>query len=358
MPLHAELHRHLGGAIVPRIFWRYLQRHAHPISRLYSDYESFEEFVTAPRSTLTEFLELHTMVEGVQRLDNLDYFVSKLVRGAHVFEGILYLELRYTPYYRTEVELTETARIARMTDVALVIAEASYNKEYPLIMRQIVCMHSRLPYAVNRATVDLARNLPNVICGVDLAGPDTLYAARLDEFISLFRYARDSGIKTTCHLFETVNGFYPQLLPYLDRIGHGIQIPLQRPDLLPTLAARGQCLEVCPTSYLKTGTLHDLSVLRTVFARCERAGVDIAICTDNPGLHNVRLPFEYENLVTQDVIDFDQLRRCQDAAFRHAFAWPHADPPDALLYSLTTPQAKLQMSERGCDTDDIKSGDK
>jgi adenosine deaminase len=97
------------------------------------------------------------------------------------------------------------------------------------------------------------------------------------------------------------------------------------------VAARGQCLEVCPTTYLKTGTLRDRSELRVVFERCEAAGVDIAISTDNAGLHNVRLPWEYENLLIQDVIDFHQLLACQDAAFRHAFAWPHPDPPRVLL---------------------------
>jgi adenosine deaminase len=160
----------------------------------------------------------------------------------------------------------------------------------------------------------------------------------MDELVGLFQYAKSFGLKTTCHVFETDNGTHPELLPLLDRLGHGIQIPLTYPELLPEIAERGQCLEVCPTSYLKTGTLLDLSALRTVFSRCEAAGVDIAICTDNPGLHNVRLPFEYENLLTQDVIDFTQLRRCQDAAFRHAFAWPHDDPPDALLQQWTLTQ--------------------
>jgi adenosine deaminase len=68
-----------------------------------------------------------------------------------------------------------------------------------------------------------------------------------------------------------------------------------------------------------------------VFERCEAAGVDIVLCTDNAGLHNVRLPFEFENLLMQDIIDFRQLARCQEAAFRHAFAWPHPYPPQRLL---------------------------
>jgi adenosine deaminase len=338
MALHAELHRHLGGAVVPRIFWRFLQRQGHPLAAVYPDYESFEAFITRPRPSLTEFLELHTLVEHVQQIETLPYFVSKLVRGAYVFEGILYLELRHTPYYRTNAALPEADRIAQMREIVRVIGESSVQPEYPLRLRQILCMHSRLPTHINRAIVDLAAGEPGFVCGVDLSGPDTLYQGRLEELIGLFQQARALGLKTTCHLFETANGFYPELLPYLDRIGHGIQIPLQCPELLPQVAERGQCLEVCPTSYLKTSTLQDLSALRTVFTRCEEAGVDIAICTDNPGLHNVRLPFEYENLLTLDVIDFTQLRRCQDAAFRHAFAWPHPQPPDALLYSLAVPE--------------------
>ena len=122
------------------------------------------------------------------------------------------------------------------------------------------------------------------------------------------------------------------------RIGHGIQIPLLHPELLGELAQRGQCLEVCPTTYLKTGTLEDMSQLKLVFDRCFDAGVDIAICTDNAGLHNVRLPFEYENLLTLDIIGFEQLQACQDAAFRHAFAWPYGQRPASLLSGLLQPE--------------------
>lgn len=334
MALHAELHRHLGGAVVPRIFWRFLIRHGHPLAERFPAYEECEAFFTRPRASLEEYLELHTVVEQVQREETLAYFVSKLVRGAYVFEGICYLELRHTPYYRTDADRPVADRLAQMREVVRVIGEAGYQPEYPLLMRQILCMHSRLPYEINRAMLELAASMPEHVCGIDLAGPDTVYAGRLGEFIDLLQYARALGLKTTCHLYETPNGCYPELLPYLDRIGHGIQIPLRFPELLPAIAQRGQCLEVCPTSYLKTGTLEHLSELRAVFERCDAAGVDIAICTDNAGMHNVRLPWEFENLLTQDVIDFRQLMACQDAAFRHSFAWPHAQPPRALLTSL------------------------
>lgn len=334
LALYAELHRHLGGSVVPRVLWRYFQRHDFALAQRFPEYLEFEDFYTRERSSLDEYLELHTLVESVQTLKTLPYFIYRLIRGAYIFENLAYLELRYTPYYRTSPALEQSDRIALMPSIVNIVAESAKVVEYPIVTSQILCMHSRLPYEVNKAIVDLAADNPNKVCGIDIAGGDSHYGERMEEFVRLYQYAQSLGLKTTGHLYETVNGCYPQLLPYLRRIGHGIQIPLQYPELLPELAQRGQCLEICPTTYLKTGTLEDLSQLKVVFDRCFAAGVDIAICTDNAGLHNVRLPFEYENLLTQDVIDFQQLQMCQDAAFRHAFAWPYPEGPASLLTGL------------------------
>jgi adenosine deaminase len=333
----------LGGSVVPRILWRYFQRNRSDLAGQFSDYAEFEDFYTRPRNTLAEYLELHTLVESVQTDETLPYFVYRLMRGAYVFENLAYLELRYTPYLRTPEDLPQSERIELMTHIVNVVGQASKLIEYPIVTSQILCMHSRLPYEVNKAIVDLAAEKTQFVCAIDLAGGDALYAERLDEFIELYKYARSLGLKTTGHLYETREGCYPELLPYLMRIGHGIQIPLHYPELLPELAERNQCLEVCPTTYLKTGTLQDMRELKTVFDRCFEAGVDIAICTDNAGLHNVRLPFEYENLLTYDIIDFEQLQACQTAAFRHAFAWPYGHCPSDLLSGLLQPESGKQF---------------
>ncbi len=338
MALYADLHRHLGGSVVPRILWRYFQRHNPPLAEKFPQYGEFEEFYTRERNSLDEYLELHTLVESVQTTETLPYFIYRLIRGAYIFENLAYLELRYTPYYRTDHTLSQTERIDQMRDIVQIVGKASQVKEYPIVTSQILCMHSRLPYKVNKAIVDLAGMMREYVCGIDIAGGDSHYQERLDEFIQLYEYAQSLGLKTTGHLYETTDGCYPELIPYLMRIGHGIQIPLKYPELLPEIARNRQCLEVCPTTYLKTGTLDDLRTLKIVFDRCFEAGVDIAICTDNAGLHNVRLPFEYENLLTQDIIDFRQLEACQDAAFRHAFAWPYGGRPASLLMDLLQEQ--------------------
>jgi adenosine deaminase len=67
MALYAELHRHLGGSVVPRVLWRYFQRHNAELISPFGEYAEFEDFYTRPRNTLDEYLELHTLVESVQR---------------------------------------------------------------------------------------------------------------------------------------------------------------------------------------------------------------------------------------------------------------------------------------------------
>jgi len=319
------------------VLWRYFQRHAEDLIARFADYPAFEEFYTKPRNTLDEYLELHTLVESVQTAETLPYFIYRLLRGAYIFENLAYLELRYTPYLRTPEHLSQSERIDKMTEIVDVVGRASVIPEYPIITNQILCMHSRLPYEVNKAIVDLAAENRKYVCAVDVAGGDRYYSERMDEWVSLYEYALSRGLNTTGHLYETTDGCYPELIPYLMRVGHGIQIPLLYPDLLPDLAKRNQCLEICPTTYIKTGTLQDIRQLKVVFDRCFEAGVDIAICTDNAGLHNVRLPFEYENLLTYDIINFAQLQACQDAAFRHAFAWPYGQRPASLLNGLLNP---------------------
>ncbi len=261
MALYAELHRHLGGSVVPRILWRYFQRNDRALADRFPDYEEFETFYTRPRQSLEEYLELHTLVESVQTPQTLPYFIFRLIRGAYIFENLAYLELRYTPYLRTDPQRSQSDRIEQMAEIVKTVGLACQVPEYPIVTSQILCMHTRLPYAVNRAIVDLAASFPQFVCGIDLAGGDSVYGDRMAEFIELYAYARDRGLKTTGHLYETVNGCYPELLPYLQRIGHGIQIPLRYPELLKEVAAAGQSPTSVPHHLFSNGYPRELRAI-------------------------------------------------------------------------------------------------
>lgn len=332
---YAELHLHLGGAILPRVLWSYLQRErasdpdgefardSQAIVDEFGEYAAFERFLTRNCSSLTEYLEAHKRVEPLQKVESLPYYVYRLLRGAAVFENIAYMELRYNPFFRIPRETPRERVRERMEEVVSTVAVAARNaqRRFPIALTQILCMDSRLPEETNRMIVDLAADMPDEVCAIDLAGPNEPYESRGKEFVGLFEHARGKGLKTTAHLYETPEGCLPELLPLVDRIGHGIQIALAHRALLVAIAGRGQCLEVCPTTYLRTGTLSSYSDLHPVFERCFDLGVDVAICTDNMAFHDVRLPREHELLLLNRALSFADMERCRQAAFRHAFRW-------------------------------------
>ena len=156
-----------------------------------------------------------------------------------------------------------------------------------------------------------------------MAGPE-IDPQKFETWVKFLGKARASGLKTTCHLGETsIENVFSQYFNVLDRIGHGIHIPLVKPSLLKELAKKQITLEVCPTSYKQTGVLKDFEELKLVFSRCRKANVPIAVCTDNPGRNPspCTLPGEYERLIDFDVIDFAELRHIQRESFRAAFGF-------------------------------------
>lgn len=323
MALYADLHRHLGGALHPRIIYKFLQRHDHKILGYFPDYDGFYNWFTRPCRTLEEFVKIHTLVEELQSLEHLPYFCKRLCRGAYTFENLQYLELRYNPFFRTDHSLSVNERIGMMKDIVEVITANLRPSEYPITVKQILCFDRRLPVKINEAILKVAKENIGPVVGVDLAGPE-IDTEKWDVWVRLLGKARAAGLKTTCHLGETsIDNVHPQYFPVLDRIGHGIHIPIERPDMLKELAKRQISLEVCPTSYRQTGVLKNFTDLRDVFARCKKAGVAIAVCTDNPGRNPspCTLPGEYERLIDHDVIDFAELKEIQNEGFRSAFGF-------------------------------------
>lgn len=323
MALYADLHRHLGGAIHPRIIYKFLQRHEHSVLNYFPDYEGFYNWFTRPCRTLEEFVKIHTLVEELQSLEHLPYFILRLCRGAYTFENLQYMELRYNPYFRTDRHLAPNQRIEQMEKIVEMITANLRPAEYPITVKQIICLDRRLPKNINEAILRVARESLGPVVGIDIAGPE-IDPENFQTWVKLFAKARSSGLKTTAHLGETgIDNVHQEFFAVLDRIGHGIHIPLIKPQWLKELAKRQISLEVCPTSYRQTGVLKDIGELRTVFARCRDAGVSIAVCTDNPGRNPApcTLPGEYERLIDHDVIDFHELKEIQNEAFRSAFGF-------------------------------------
>src|SRR5215470_11564146 len=332
-PDYADLHRHVGGAVHPKVLYGYLTTHgpdvgANPTERgvihrllcRFPTYAALKEHFATRRPRLDDYLELHKLVEPLQTPATMGYFLYRIVRGARIFEQTSLLELRFSPYLRTDPALAVSQRIAAMDAVVEAIAAGAKVPEYAVDVRLVLCLHTLLSDEINEATVALALTRRDLIRGIDVAGPEKLLGERLEHFIRLYKQATDHYLPTTAHLGETApEHVHPALFPYLRRIGHGVQIPLHLPHLLPEMRQRGICFELCPSTYLQTGTFTDLTPVREVTRQLDEAGIDYCFCTDNPAFNGIYLQAEHEVALEHELIDFSGLVRCQQNAFKHAF---------------------------------------
>ena len=332
-PDYADLHRHVGGAVHPKVLYGYLTTRgpdagATPTERevirgllqRFPTYAALKAHFATRQPTLDDYLELHKLVEPLQTPATMGYFLYRIVRGARVFEQTSLLELRFSPYLRTDPSLDVPQRIAAMGSVVEAIAAATKIPEYAVDVRLVLCLHTLLSDDINEATVALALTRRDLVRGIDVAGPEPLLGARLDHFVRLYRQAAEHYLPATAHLGETAPEYvHPALFPYLRRIGHGVQIPLHLPHLLPEMRQRSICFELCPSTYLQTGTFTDLAPVCEVTRRLDEAGIDYCLCTDNPAFNGRYLQAEHEAALENELIDFNGLVRCQQNAFKHAF---------------------------------------
>jgi adenosine deaminase len=332
-PDYADLHRHLGGAVHPKILFGYLREHAADaglspgerdvIASLlarFPNYDSLRTYFTTRRPTLEDYLQLHSFVEPLQTPGAIAYFLYRIARGARIFEHTSLLELRFCPYLRTDPTRDETARIAQMEPVVEAVAQASRQPEFAVDIRLLLCLHTTLSERVNQAILDLALHRRDLVRGIDIAGPEDVVGERLEHFIDCLRRASEAYLPATAHVAESHPRYiHPELFPYLRRIGHGVQIPLHRPELLAALGRRAICFELCPSTYLHTGVFSSLEPVSKAIRRLDEAGVPYCLTTDNPAFNGRYLQAEYELALEYDLINFQRLGRCQQNAFAYAF---------------------------------------
>ena len=195
-PDYADLHRHVGGAVHPKVLYGYLATRgpdagATPTERevirgllcRFPTYAALKEHFATRRPTLDDYLELHKLVEPLQTPATMGYFLYRIVRGARIFEQTSLLELRFSPYLRTDPALDVPQRIAAMAAVVEAIAAGAKVPEYAVDVRLVLCLHTLLSDEINAATVDLALTRRDLVRGIDVAGPEQPLGARLDHFV-------------------------------------------------------------------------------------------------------------------------------------------------------------------------------
>jgi adenosine deaminase len=112
-------------------------------------------------------------------------------------------------------------------------------------------------------------------------------------YADLFRRAREAGLRSVPHAGEwngpdSVRDALDHLQP--DRIGHGVR-SIEDPALVDRLVDLAIPLEVCLTSNVRTGVVHDLA--HHPFPRLRDAGVVVTLNSDDPAMFGSWLADEY-----------------------------------------------------------------
>ena len=115
-----------------------------------------------------------------------------------------------------------------------------------------------------------------------------------DDFVEAFRIAREGGLLSAPHAGELdQGGVVADAIRLLgaNRIQHGVR-SIEVPGLVDELAARGVCLDVCPTSNIMLGVFRSLG--QHPLPGLLAAGVRCSINADDPLLFGPGLLDEYE----------------------------------------------------------------
>jgi len=112
-------------------------------------------------------------------------------------------------------------------------------------------------------------------------------------FRDVFAYARDGGLRLTCHAGETMGpeSIWAALEIGAERIGHGITA-VRDEALMSVLRERNIPLEICISSNVCMGLVG--SVEEHPVRRLYDAGVPIVLNTDDPAFFRTTLTREYE----------------------------------------------------------------
>jgi adenosine deaminase len=153
-----------------------------------------------------------------------------------------------------------------------------------------------------------------------------------EQFADVYRTARKSGFRLTAHAGEaagpeSVWGAITAL--EVERIGHGVRA-VEDPALVDYLVAHRIPLEVCPTSNIRTGVVHDWETHPA--RRLIEAGAMVTINTDDPALFHTSLAAEYTALEQRFGLDDQTIKRISLAAVEASWA-PH-ETKERLIGSL------------------------
>ncbi len=283
-----ELHRHLDGSV--RLQTILDLGRQHNVDLPAQDLEGLRPYVqvTEPQPGIMKFIEKFKWMTAVL----VDYEACRRIGYENVLDardqGIDYIELRFSPLFMAQAHGLDPAGIAEA-----VAAGVQQGIEETGVQANLIGILSR-HFGPRMAMGELQALLEHrdKFVGLDLAGDEANFSGEL--FVDHFRLARQSGWQVTVHAGEAAGAeSIWQAIRELGavRIGHATRA-LDDPALVDYMVEHAIGVEANLTSNVQTSTVpsyaaHPLKALL-------EAGVLATINTDDPGISDITLPYEYE----------------------------------------------------------------
>lgn len=308
-----DLHRHLDGSVRLQTIL--------DLGRKYNlalpawDLEGLRPHVQVDeiQPDIMEFIARFKWMIGVL----VDYEAVERVAYENILdaknEGIDYIELRFSPVFMASAHNLDPAEVcaACATGAARGVAETGVKAN----LIGIISRH----FGPEKAFEELAAILAHrdAFVALDLAGDEARFPGEL--FVEHFSQARDAGLQITAHAGEAAGaeGVWQAIRGLgATRIGHCVHV-MHDQALVDFLAKHRIGVESNLTSNVQTSTVANYAA-HPLKAQLE-AGILATINTDDPGISNITLPYEYEEAAPQAKLTREQIRQAQKNSLELAF---------------------------------------
>lgn len=323
-----DLHRHLEGSLRPTTLLEIAAQHGIPLPE--GDFHALVQMQQSDPLTFSNFLSKFSTLRQFYRSPEVIERVTHEAVADAAKDGVVYLELRFTPVALGRLQGFSLARV--MDWVQRAGSEAA--RQYGLPVGLIASVNRHEPVELAEEVVRLAAerlpagsDLPTGeiqpgcrIVGVDLAGNEAEFPAR--PFAGLFREARESGLHVTIHAGEwggAENVREAIELFNAERIGHGVRV-MEDPAVAALARERAVPFEVCVTSNYQSGVVAKLA--DHPLPRMLEAGLRVTINTDDPSISAITLTDEYRLALEELGISGAALAGCIQTAVRASFLPP------------------------------------
>jgi adenosine deaminase len=308
-----DLHRHLDGSIRLETILDLGRQHNLPLPAWEVEALRPHVQITEPQPGVMAFItKFQWMTAILVDMDAVRRVAYENVLDAKQ-EGMDYVELRFSPWFMAETHHLNPAGVTE----AVVEGVASGARDTGMEVGLIGILSRTYGPQSAWKELDALLSQREHIAALDLAGDEANFPGEL--FKAHIRRGREAGWRITVHAGEaagaqSVWNAVGEL--GADRLGHAVRA-IDDPALMDFLAERRTGIECNLTSNVQTSTVPDYSShpLRHFLEH----GIPATINTDDPGISNITLPYEYEVAAPAAGLSPEQIRQAQRNALEVAF---------------------------------------